>query len=242
MQSKLVAVIHRGSMLMTAAMVLIVQSVPADAVVRTTLSFFADNDIRQGEVGASGTKFDSDLGEFVSSSVRSCCFPVTAATVSGPPFTIRRTFSSLDTVNQIYYMGVSTVAEQDHLVIALNTAFSSSLVGKEFSTAFMGFSETQLIADLFGQFDQSLSVEQRIAAGERIGAFQAEVFSLDAGFGLMDRFALTSFSTGNRAGTGFAGPPPSAVPEPATWAMFIGGFGLVAGALRGRRRTIVRFA
>ncbi|WP_293971946.1 PEPxxWA-CTERM sorting domain-containing protein [Sphingomonas sp.] len=32
------------------------------------------------------------------------------------------------------------------------------------------------------------------------------------------------------------------VPEPATWAMFIGGFGLVGGAMRRRMRTSVRFA
>jgi len=34
---------------------------------------------------------------------------------------------------------------------------------------------------------------------------------------------------------------PGAVPEPATWAMLIGGFGMVGGTLR-RRRTAVRFA
>ncbi|PZU07588.1 MAG: hypothetical protein DI605_15360 [Sphingomonas sp.] len=35
---------------------------------------------------------------------------------------------------------------------------------------------------------------------------------------------------------------PSAVPEPATWAMFIGGFGLVGGTMRRRLRASVRFA
>jgi hypothetical protein len=35
---------------------------------------------------------------------------------------------------------------------------------------------------------------------------------------------------------------PSAVPEPATWAMFIGGFGLVGAAMRRRQRVAVRFA
>ncbi|MDO6416374.1 PEPxxWA-CTERM sorting domain-containing protein [Sphingomonas sp. BIUV-7] len=34
----------------------------------------------------------------------------------------------------------------------------------------------------------------------------------------------------------------AAVPEPATWGIFIGGFGLVGGALRRSRRTSVRFA
>jgi hypothetical protein len=35
---------------------------------------------------------------------------------------------------------------------------------------------------------------------------------------------------------------PAAVPESATWAMFLGGFGLIGGAMRGRRRTGVTFA
>jgi len=34
----------------------------------------------------------------------------------------------------------------------------------------------------------------------------------------------------------------SAVPEPASWAMFIGGFGLIGGAMRRRQRTTVSFA
>jgi len=33
-----------------------------------------------------------------------------------------------------------------------------------------------------------------------------------------------------------------AVPEPASWAMMLGGFGLVGGALRSRRKAAVRFA
>jgi hypothetical protein len=32
---------------------------------------------------------------------------------------------------------------------------------------------------------------------------------------------------------------PTAVPEPATWAMFIGGFGLVGGAMRRRRKLAI---
>lgn len=45
--------------------------------------------------------------------------------------------------------------------------------------------------------------------------------------------AFTNITTSNAA---------AAVPEPATWAMMVAGFGLVGGALRGRRRTKVSFA
>jgi hypothetical protein len=38
----------------------------------------------------------------------------------------------------------------------------------------------------------------------------------------------------------FANPLPAAVPEPATWGMFVGGFGLLGAATR-RRRTTIRF-
>jgi len=32
------------------------------------------------------------------------------------------------------------------------------------------------------------------------------------------------------------------VPEPASWAMMLGGFGLVGGAMRSRRKAAVSFA
>jgi len=35
--------------------------------------------------------------------------------------------------------------------------------------------------------------------------------------------------------------PNRGVPEPASWAMMVGGFGLVGGALRSRRKTAVAF-
>jgi len=39
-----------------------------------------------------------------------------------------------------------------------------------------------------------------------------------------------------------AGQTPAAVPEPASWAMMLGGFGLVGGAMRARRKAGVSFA
>ena len=41
---------------------------------------------------------------------------------------------------------------------------------------------------------------------------------------------------------GVSAPPASGVPEPASWAMMVGGFGLVGGALRGRRASKILFA
>jgi hypothetical protein len=54
------------------------------------------------------------------------------------------------------------------------------------------------------------------------------------------------FTDDTTHGSGFdhewdAAPPSSDVPEPASWAMMIGGFGLVGAAMR-RRRVAVRFA
>lgn len=40
----------------------------------------------------------------------------------------------------------------------------------------------------------------------------------------------------------FAALPSSPTPEPTSWAMMVGGFGLVGGALRSRRKPAVRFA
>jgi hypothetical protein len=33
-----------------------------------------------------------------------------------------------------------------------------------------------------------------------------------------------------------------AVPEPASWALMLGGFGLIGSAMRANRRTAIRFA
>ena len=48
----------------------------------------------------------------------------------------------------------------------------------------------------------------------------------DAGYGLVTTFDIN---------------PPAAVPEPASWAMMLGGFGLTGGAMRSRRKTAVSF-
>lgn len=80
------------------------------------------------------------------------------------------------------------------------------------------------------------------------------------GDGILSSIAGVTYSSGAYAGggaladpTSTGGPSPSyiggnlllataAVPEPATWAMMIGGFGLIGGSMRRRKNTSVRFA
>jgi hypothetical protein len=49
------------------------------------------------------------------------------------------------------------------------------------------------------------------------------------------RYQSITGAQGGNSGIGVGTPSVDAVPEPATWAMMIGGFGLVGGALRRRR-------
>ncbi|MBB3693287.1 FxDxF family PEP-CTERM protein [Sphingomonas sp. BK580] len=76
------------------------------------------------------------------------------------------------------------------------------------------------------------------------GAFEvAFVNSVPIVAGQLNRLVVTGVSRGNGAYGGQATftPISSAVPEPATWAMMIMGFGVVGYAMR-RRRTAVRFS
>jgi hypothetical protein len=62
-------------------------------------------------------------------------------------------------------------------------------------------------------------------------------FNLNAG----DSYGFYIYTTDGCCGPGFLLFGAAPAPEPASWAMMVGGFGLIGGAMRSRRRTAIRF-
>ena len=91
-----------------------------------------------------------------------------------------------------------------------------------------------------------LAVTLRLTPNSGNPAIPVDAFTPDARINTVFTFGSATATTGT-VGSGFAPvtrftfAPAAPVPEPASWAMMVGGFGLVGGALR-RRRLAVRFA
>jgi len=81
------------------------------------------------------------------------------------------------------------------------------------------------IVDEEGPNSQWGMVTFNLTAGDTFG------FSIDSTDGCCGRGKL-AFTLGEVEPT----PPPSNVPEPVSWAMIVGGFGLIGSTMRGRRR------
>jgi hypothetical protein len=75
------------------------------------------------------------------------------------------------------------------------------------------------------------------------GGGSTSFYKFDAGTGMS---SFTWVDTDKYPSSGAilysTGAPTNGVPEPASWALMLGGFGMVGGALRGSRKTAVRFA
>lgn len=102
---------------------------------------------------------------------------------------------------------------------------STNGAGDGVNVGFLGssFGGSQTLSSAAAGATYSFSTTQTLAAGESVDFFQNAINDV------------------SNDGTGFQ-LSITAVPETATWAMFIGGFGLIGAAMRRRSRTAVRFA
>ncbi|HMI19420.1 MAG TPA: PEPxxWA-CTERM sorting domain-containing protein [Sphingomonas sp.] len=93
------------------------------------------------------------------------------------------------------------------------------------------------IASLDGAHDNFFFVDGDVVLGEYYTNYYYTVTNISTGIGNTNSQQFYGGATDNFHAT-VAGSSPT--PEPASWAMMVGGFGLIGAALR--RRTTVRFA
>lgn len=162
-------------------------------------------------------------------------------------------------IDQTYLMGVTTLGNDavdasEHLVLALNDAFAQTVLsgGLDFGGVFSGYDEGSLISalDLLAAADlpqddpgRAAQAQAKDDAYSLIFGFSDSLVSEGGAFGPNSTFKLVAFSTPTDVGDGeaFSVAAPTALPEPASWALMILGFG-GAGWLLRQRRDRVRFA
>lgn len=155
-------------------------------------------------------------------------------------------FLKTEAITDTYFLGVSNYGPEeseptDHLVLALDDTFAAGLLGFDFTELFPAFNEVDLIAalDLLASPDTEDNLDDKELAFDLIGNFSDQVRSNGGTFGSVDTFSLVGFSTATALGAGESSITP--VPEPASWALMIAGFG-GAGAMLRRRRAKDAFA
>jgi hypothetical protein len=146
----------------------------------------------------------------------------------------------------------------NHNALSFNLASASGITINSLSSGFQQVSGS-VTAPPFGAFSYAIDCTScapginstltslSFTATANVGALTLASLSPNLFSGQQIYFASDLVSTkagfiGNTGNVGATLQPTSAVPEPATWAMFIGGFGLVGGAMRRRQRTTVSFA
>lgn len=162
--------------------------------------------------------------------------------------TLLDVFAKDTPLDRILLLGVATDLEgdepgQEHAVLFVNNGWAAAAQGIAWGTLFPSTLEGGIIAAL-----------NSLAAGTGSDDDYGLLFDFaenaarfgpngDAAFALGDSFTAIAFSDGQIIGTGTSSAiPVGAIPEPATWAMMIMGFGLIGGALRQRKAATVRCA
>lgn len=218
----------------------VVVATPASAAVLAfqpyfqNLSFFNNPAINSGVIGYSY----ADGGKaFVNS------FDVAAASGDNST-TITDPFKKESPITQIFFAGVIDREDGAHLVLGVNDDFAGNLEGDPYEDDFSSVAEADLINALrvlSGRAEGSID-----ASADLVFTFSDEIYGFTGlqragGFAPVGSFTLISYSQGSLAGTGqaFVTLAPQ-VPEPATWALLIAGFGLAGAAAR--RRACMTYA
>jgi hypothetical protein len=162
--------------------------------------------------------------------------------------------TKVDPIVSTFLIGVATnlpgdADGQKHLVVFANQDWSASAVSIAFGTLFPTTLEAQLIQALENIGGATVDPVEIDWSYDTIGAFDGgdaeQGPNGSVAFAPGSDFSLVAFSDGTIIGSGtssITAAPTAAVPEPAGWALMIGGFALVGGTLRARMRPVTRFA
>jgi hypothetical protein len=173
--------------------------------------------------------------------------------VSAPSTFLTDPFLKTEAITSTYFLGVSNYGVGDgeatnHLVLALDDTFAAGILGFEFTDLFPSFDEGSLIAalDLVGSPDTPENTapngegkSEKDLAFDLIGDFSDQLRGNGGTFASQGTFSLVGFSAGSSLGDGVSSitlVEAGVVPEPATWALMISGFGGAGVLLRRRRK------
>jgi hypothetical protein len=162
-------------------------------------------------------------------------------------------FTKTNPIDVTFLLGVATdivldefgdpTASGNHLVIFGNDNWASGATSIAFGTLFPEVLEANIINAL-GVLSLGRPVEDPLVQGAFNSLFNFYEYQFTApgggiGFAAGDSFSIIGFTDGKFIGRGqsFVTPITAAIPEPASWAMLIAGFGLVGAVARRRAST-----